>query len=312
MKVAIVGATGETGRSVVHGLLNAADHFEITALVRVASLTKPAVKRLGDRGVRIVAADLQGPLDDLVKILHDIDVVISTIHYQSLTEEIALSTAAKAGGVQRYVPCFWATVAPRGVMQLRDAKQEILDHVQRLRLPYTVIDVGWWYQITLPRVPSGRFDYALAMAQNMFLGDGDVPSALTDISDVGLYAAKIISNPRTLNKKIFAYTESFTQNEVFRLVEKVTGEQPEAIKVSAAEIETKLAEVRQVSGGINQARAQYEYFNSWGIRGDNTPECARYLGYLVADELYPDLKGRTLESYIREVLSGHALSVYSA
>lgn len=46
--------------------------------------------------------------------------VISTIYYQSLSDEVFLANAAKAAGVQRYVPCFWATVAPRGIMQLRD------------------------------------------------------------------------------------------------------------------------------------------------------------------------------------------------
>ena len=45
---------------------------------------------------------------------------------------------------------------------------------------------------------------------------------------------------------------------------------------------------------------------SWGVRGDNTPESARYLGYLVADDLYPGFKGRTFESYLQEVVDGKA------
>ncbi|KAL4749483.1 hypothetical protein BDW72DRAFT_214061 [Aspergillus terricola var. indicus] len=281
MRVAIVGATGEAGRSVVNGLLNADDHFEITALVRASSLAKPGVQRLRDRGIHIVSADLPGPHDELVEILGGIDVVISTIHHQSLADEIPLATAARAAGVKRYVPCFWATVAPRGVMQLHDEKEQILDHVFRLRLPYTVIDIGWWYQITLPRIPSGAFDYALLAPQNTIFGDGDVPPALTDVRDAGLYAAKIISDPRTINKKVFAFTETWTQNQVFSLIERITGEQPEAIKVSAAEIEAKVAEVSKPGTGIEQARATYEYYYSWGIRGDNDPEYARYLGYLM-------------------------------
>jgi hypothetical protein len=30
-----------------------------------------------------------------------------------------------------------------------------------------------------------------------------------------------------------------------------------------------------------------QLFYSWGIRGDNTPEYAEYLGYLSGEELYP-------------------------
>ncbi|KAI9372265.1 hypothetical protein BJX61DRAFT_542887 [Aspergillus egyptiacus] len=312
MKVAIVGATGETGRSVVDGLLKAETSFDITALIRPSSLAKPAVQNLASRGVKIVSADLQGPQEALVDILKGVEVVISTIHYQSLTDEIPLSNAAKIAGVKRYVPCFWATVGPRGVMQLRDGKEEILDHVQRIGLPYTVIDVGWWYQISLPGVPSGRFDYALLFPQNSVFGTGDVTSAMTDIRDIGLYAAKIISDPRTLNKKVFAFTETKSQNEILALVEKLTGEKPVVTKVPAEDMELKLAEVRKPGSGINQARASTEYSNSWGVRGDNSPEYARYLGYLIAEDLYPGLKGRSLESYIQEILAGKAAKVYSS
>jgi hypothetical protein len=67
-----------------------------------------------------VPAKLEASHDELVGILQGIEVVVSTIHYQSLSNEIPLAAAAKAAGVQRYVPCFWATVAPRGIMRLRD------------------------------------------------------------------------------------------------------------------------------------------------------------------------------------------------
>ncbi|KAF9891535.1 hypothetical protein FE257_004002 [Aspergillus nanangensis] len=312
MKVAIVGATGETGRSIVDGLINADTSFEITALIRPSSLAKPAVQSAKARGVEIVPADLQGRHDDLVSILKGMDVVISTIHYESLNDEIPLANAAKAAGVKRYVPCFWATVGPRGVMRLRDRKEEILDHIHRLRLPYTVIDVGWWYQITLPRIPSSRFDYALVGPQNSIFGAGDVPSALTDVRDVGVYVAKVISDSQTLNKKIFAFTETWTQNEIFGLVEKITGEKPEVTEVSAAEIEARVAEARKSATDINQARAQYEYYHSWGVRGDNTPECAKYLGYLLYNDLYPGAKGRSLGNFVQEILDGNAAKAYSA
>ena len=49
---------------------------------------------------------------------------------------------------------------------------------------------------------------------------------------------------------------------------------------------------------------------SWGVRGDNTPENAQYLGYLLVDDLYPGVKGRSLESYVQEVLDGKAEMVH--
>lgn len=45
-----------------------------------------------------------------------------------------------------------------------------------------------------------------------------------------------------------------------------------------------------------------EYQRSWGVRGDNTPENAKYLGFLDARELYPDFKPVGVEEYVREAL----------
>lgn len=93
-----------------------------------------------------------------------------------------------------------------------------------------MIDVGWWYQVALPPVPSGRLDYCVAPAlrPTWALGrDGRVPSALTDPADIGRYVARIIADPRTLNKRVFAYNEVLTRNEVYDVLEKVSGERLE-------------------------------------------------------------------------------------
>lgn len=54
------------------------------------------------------------------------------------------------------------------------------DHIKKLKVPYTFIDVGWWYQFAFPRVPSGKLDYAATAKKDLIAGDGSVKSALTD------------------------------------------------------------------------------------------------------------------------------------
>lgn len=54
-----------------------------------------------------------------------------------------------------------------------------------------------------------------------------------------------------------------------------------------------------------------QYARSWGIRGDNTPEHARYLGYLISKDLYPDMEFTTFESYVHEMLEGKARKPWS-
>lgn len=103
----------------------------------------------------------------------------------------------------------------------------MLAAVQRAYLPYTVIDDGWWYQNISPPLPSGRTDHAVWPGfSDIFVGDGTVPVALMHNADIGLYVAGIIADPRTINKKVFAYTEVLTLNEIFGVMGEVSGEEP--------------------------------------------------------------------------------------
>lgn len=54
----------------------------------------------------------------------------------------------------------------------------------------------------------------------------------------------------------------------------------------------------------------YGYMYSWGVRGDNTPEYAKYLGYLDVKDLYPNLKGISYETFLKEILDGKMKKPY--
>lgn len=77
-------------------------------------------KAIEERGVKLAAANLNGPQEDLVKILAGVDVLISAIFFLAIHDEVPLAKAAKAAGVKRFVPCSFGTPCPRGVMMLRD------------------------------------------------------------------------------------------------------------------------------------------------------------------------------------------------
>lgn len=51
-----------------------------------------------------------------------------------------------------------------------------------------------------------------------------------------------------------------------------------------------------------------QYWRSWGIRGDNTPENARYLGYLDVQELYPDHKPVAYAEWVERAVAGEVKS----
>ena len=111
-------------------------------------------------------------------------------------------------------------------------KEVVYNHVKQLVLPFTIIDVGWWYQIAYPRLPSGKIDYSMNTANDEIIADGNIPTALTDLRDVGRYVARIIRDDRTLNKYVFAYNVVVTQNEIYQLLEHISGEKIERHYVS--------------------------------------------------------------------------------
>lgn len=294
----------------MNALLASSDQFEIIALARPESVNKHSYQDFVRRGVSVKPANFQN-IEELVPLLSGADVVISCLTLLQKEAEEAFIDAAYRAGVGRYVPSFFGPCAPpRGIMWMRDTKEELLDRCKRLYLPYTVIDVGWWYQASLPRPPSGKLDSAISFPETLIGADGNVKFAGTDVADIGKYVARIIADPRTLNKQVFAYSEMITQNHIWNTMEALTNETIPRKYLSKKEAEDTLAWAEETLAKdpmdmkvmLKQGLISYMY--SWAIRGDNTPEHAKYLGYLNAKDLYPEVEAKPIDDFIREIVDG--------
>ena len=175
----------------------------------------------------------------------------------------------------------------------------------------------WWYQIAIPALPSGKINYAIAVPGIHLAGDGDQLSAHTDLRDIGRYIAKVIVDERTLNKMVFVYNELWSQNRIWdALEEELSGEEIAREHDSLESLRSRIADARfklvadpaNVGTFLQIISAQYTI--SWGIRGDNTPEYAKYLGYLTSKELYPEMEFVCFENFLQEVLDGRMKGVY--
>ncbi|KAF5005840.1 hypothetical protein FDECE_7745 [Fusarium decemcellulare] len=96
-------------------------------------------------------------------------------------------------------------------------------------------------------------------------------------------------------------------NQLYDLFETLSGESIPREYISEKELKTKLAKL-----GTNVLKATDERFfdkivtqfwYSWGVRGDNSVGYARYLGYLLGNELYPDVKLTSFKEYIQSLLA---------
>ncbi|KAH7016467.1 uncharacterized protein B0I36DRAFT_436131 [Microdochium trichocladiopsis] len=316
--VFIAGASGETGSSIPQ-------QFDVVALARPESVNNKFYTSISEQGVKVIPVNVRD-VDALVKIISgggdtpaSSAIVISCMTLTELPGELALVEASRRARVGRHVPSFFATVCPpRGVMDVRTAKEDVLDTIKRAYMPYTAIDIGWWAQWCLPRLPSGKLDSALAFPVYEIVGAGDVPCAFTDVTDVGAYVVRIISDPRTINRLVFAYGDVRTQTEIWDMFERLSGEKIPRPVLSPKGVEEVIANGREkfakdpTNYGPLADKGMAEYKYSYAVRGDNTPEHAKYLGYLDATELYPDVKIKTVEDYAREVLDGKNLGVVYA
>ncbi|KAJ9489581.1 hypothetical protein VN97_g3693 [Penicillium thymicola] len=318
--VGVIGATGSVGQSVVKGLLSSEINFSITSFTRQTSIDSPINHNLRNDGLAITGYDLAQPQETLVNKLRGIDILISCMNWENLHLQKHWVEPAKSAGVKRFVPSEWVAPTPPGISNVQDTKRDILAAIQRAHLSYTVIDVGCWFEVFVPKIASGRSDHAhWSLIDHRIVGDGNQKFALIDQTDIGKYVAQIITDSRTINKHVFAYTEVLSMNEIWDTMAIVSGEEPVKDHVFVEELEAIIQDYpkkvennpetvyhpSRIQDTVNFNMAQFRI--SWCVRGYNTPEYGEYLGYLDFTQLFPDFpKGKSLKTYYREVVNGSA------
>jgi hypothetical protein len=76
-----------------------------------------------------------------------------------------------------------------------------------------MIDVGWWHQLALSQLPSGKLQTKKEVPLNEIIVDEKTRFALIDNRDIGKFVAKIITDPRALNKMVFCYNNILTSSQ---------------------------------------------------------------------------------------------------
>lgn len=122
-------------------------------------MEKPAYKALAARGAEIRLLDLEADIPTIAHALQGIEILISAVGPFDQLTQIPLAIAAKEAGIRRFFPCAAVSVLPAGgVSLLRDEKEKVYNQIKKIGLSYTIVDVGWWYQLAWPRVSSGKLD----------------------------------------------------------------------------------------------------------------------------------------------------------
>jgi uncharacterized protein YbjT (DUF2867 family) len=269
-KVAIAGATGNLGPSIVNELVN--QGFEVTVLSSSGNTSSlPSA-------VKVIKVDYSSQ-DSLISALRGHEAFISAIPKHQ--EQPALIDAAIAAGVQRFIPSEFGsnTIGNDKVRALPvfagklttqeylRAKQDKISHtflINGLFLDWG-LSIGWLANL------KGKTDIN---------DNGDSVHSFTLLADIAKAVAGILKHPEeTENRGVYVQSAALSQNQVLKIAQKVKPEfKAETEQVDLAEVEKNAyAELKKENGDIGSAMRGFievsifkeGYGNLWDEKNDN-------------------------------------------
>ncbi|KXS09253.1 NAD(P)-binding protein [Gonapodya prolifera JEL478] len=310
--VLVIGATGATGLNIVHGLA-ALRTSRVIALIRPSSLANPAyaarLAHFRSLGVEIRTGTTKDTEQEIRAWLKGVDIVVSTVVYSDLLSQRDVVRIAKEVGVKRFIPSDFSTHCPPGVMALQGKKDIVHKHIIESGIGYTFINTGSWFEVILQEV-----DGTLPFGTNPFpprravtfkvVGSGDKPNAITHLPDVGNLVAKIVLDPRTLNKYVFCMAETLSMNQMGRIYEEETGTKLVWKNLDPALLLKRYKDLHAVlppldtDPELTPIQNLTDYGISRWIRGDNVPPAEALKSW----ELYPDYKCLMWREWLRSAV----------
>ncbi|KAK5715868.1 hypothetical protein LTR15_009693 [Elasticomyces elasticus] len=264
-KIAVAGAVGNLGPTVVQALVDAG--FDVTILSRSGN-TLPNTKS---------AKVDYGSKDSLVAALRGQDALVSNI--PNHIDQPALIDAAIEAGVKHFIPSEFGSnvtgnskVAALPVFAGKLATEEYLK--QQSKISWTVIVNGLF------------FDWGLSMGiladlsggTTKVYGDPDVKHSLTLLSDVAKAVVGVLQHPEeTRNRTVYIQSTALSQNQILDVVRKHKA----GGDVERVDTESLLQEGYSLlkKGGANIRTAMFnfilvsvldkEYGNNWSEQNDN-------------------------------------------
>ncbi|KAI3848857.1 hypothetical protein MKX03_034243 [Papaver bracteatum] len=299
-KILIIGGTGHIGKFIVEASLESGNPTFL--LVREATVTDPVKGKLIESFKNSGATLLYGDLYDhksLVTAIKQVDVVISTVGYGQVVDQVKIVAAIKeAGNIKRFFPSEFGSDVDRS-RAIEPAKSAFEEKVRVRRvieaegIPYTYLTSNCFAGCFLP-----NFSQAGATTpprdKVIILGDGNPKAVFNKEEDIATYTIKAVNDPRTLNKILYirppANTISF--NDLVSLWEKKMGKT----------LEKEYVPDEQVLKNIQEAPIPLQYIlsivDSVFVKGDQTFfEIEPSFG-VEASELYPDVKYTTVDEYL--------------
>ncbi|KAI1466443.1 NAD(P)-binding protein [Daldinia caldariorum] len=243
-KVAIAGATGNLGPSVLKQLLE--DGFKVTVLTRKgATHTFPP-------SVTTAEIDYNSP-ESLEKALSGQDAVVSTVGFGGLSYQPSLVQAAVKVGVKRFIPSEFGGDAENektASLPPLHAKKAVTDLLKKEAaagsITYTSISTGPFLDMAV--------QYGIAInvkGRKITLWDGgDRPISMTTIAYIAKAVSEVLKHPEeTKNRNVHVHNVNLTLKELLEQAKKVVGPEGWTSEVKSTEENLKHAYAELEKGG---------------------------------------------------------------
>ena len=295
-KVLIVGATGLVGSNLVKACKEQGK--EVRALVRSATLANSAKMNLLRASAAVIC---EGALEDfgsLVRACEGVEAVISAVGAAQIVQQTELIKAAKQTSVKRFIPSDYGLdpkVAGEGSCLLFDLKAQIHRAIKEAGLNYTFVHAPGFFEYWAYSL--GQVGLTSPPEEVQLYGEGTVKAALASVSDIAKVTAAAVDDPRTQNKELHITANIFSQEELIRLWEQISGKRVKRIPVRLADLERIIASSTTPDTLMNLILAQLA--RSVWIRGDVVK---RPTGALEATELYADMRFSSVKEALAQLV----------
>jgi len=304
-RVLVVGATGHLGHALVPALR--ARKKDVTVLLRpeTAKSRNPDKRDMVDGFKKHGAIHIEGSMEDtasLERACRGIDAVISCVTGPQLPHQLALATAAKKAGVQRFFPSEFGvdvTQLPKGSCLLFDWKRDLHRPLEEMGLAVTYVYSNGFQ--TYWAASLGQLGLMSPPKEEIQVyGKGNVKMAFVGVEDIAAYTTFMLDEPKTEKREVAITPPGnvYTQEELIALWEKLSGAKLKRRSLSAAELDQTI----QKLAGQPDKMLEMIYLQiaraAWidGLGAKRRPDV------LEATQLFPQHKPVTVEAFLKRFL----------
>ncbi len=297
-KIALIGANGNLGPSVLNALLSASKpSLNVTVVSRKSS------KSTYPDNVTVRYISSEQTHDELVEVLSGQDALITTFGGTNSALQIKLADACVDAGVQRFIPadfgsCDSSSELALELMPLYREKAKVREYLKKLagegKLGWTSLVTGHFFDFGLE---VGLLLMDIKKRRMTMIDDGDVMWSTTTLRRVGEAVVAVLRNEEeTKNQMLYVQSFCVRQKQLLEVCEEVQESKWEVEDVTSQQFIKTMKERTDKDSNDHEARE-----NLVGVVGIIDGDWRRK-GAFANDIL--GLKEENLEEVVRKVLEG--------